>query len=379
MDPRAVEVRAGDSHRASPDTRGEVQRRGVALVRIHPNRNLAEDPSARDIAVLHLSRPVEVTPTVSPVALPAPATLPAEGQGGRLAGFGRQTPEAPASGQLYAFDATVGSPMCAGAANAVLFCASSPASSTCSGDSGSGFVVFTPTPVLVGVAVAGPASCAPGTARVMSKVAAPEILRFVYGDPAPTPAPRALGGAQLRVPHMREGHVAQCLSPAWSPAASLAFTFFDESGRALASGPSSTYQLRSVDAGRRLGCQVTASSAGGTGVMITGLTVTQVVRARPALRVATTRSRRGRRVLVRVALEDIAGRRARVRVCVAAVRRTSSRSCRTVRLRGLERMTFRVPVRVRKGTRPGRKRVRVSVELHGRKPVRGRGVLLVRR
>lgn len=240
VDPRAVEIRAGDSHRALPDARGEVQRRGVALVRIHPNRNLADDPYARDIAVLHLARPVDVTPTVNAVALPAAGTLPAEGQGGRLAGFGRQTPEASASGQLHAFDATVGSPMCAGAANAVLFCASSPVSSTCSGDSGSGFVVFTPSPVLAGVAIAGPASCGPGTPRVMSKVAPPEILGFIYGDPAPAPAPRALGGAQLRVPRMREGHVAQCLSPSWSPSASLVFTFFDASGRPLASGPSPT-------------------------------------------------------------------------------------------------------------------------------------------
>lgn len=71
------------------------------------------------------------------------------------------------------------------------------------------------------------------------------------------------------------------------------------------------------------------------------------------------------------------GRRARVRACVAPVRGTSARGCRTVRLQGREMLSFRIPVQVRSGTKAGRRQVAVSMVLPGRGAVRARGVLVV--
>lgn len=380
--PQAVTLRAGTSDRGRPDDLAVVQRRLVSEVRVHPYRNLAEHPHANDVAVLRLAAPLVLgTPWVQAVALPPPGLAMPRGLPGTLAGFGRQAAGAPATGRLHRFDGRVGPAACAGWADAVLFCASSVTSSTCSGDSGSGFVVAAPQPVLAGIAVAGPPSCAPGTLRLMTRVAAPEILAFVLGDPAPPRAPRATGPAVA----VRAGGAVVCRHARWRHATALSYTFFDGAGRTLAATRASRYRLSRRDAGRAIGCRVTATSPGGTGVQYGSVSASGGAPGRQAgstlvVQAGRVSARRGRRAYARVALDGVRGRSGSVRACVAAVPRTSTRACRTVRLLRRENARrFRVPVRVRRAARPGTYRLRVTVTLRPGSALRLTTVLRVRR
>lgn len=382
LPPQAVTLRAGTSDRRAPDDLTVVQRRLVSEVRLHPYRNPAEHPHANDVAVLRLAAPLVLgTPTVQAVALPPPGLATPAGLPGTLAGFGAQAPGVPASGRLHRYDGRVGPPGCAGAVDAVLLCVISATSSTCSGDSGSGFVVAAPQPVLAGISVAGPPACAPGSRRLMTRIAAPEILAFLQGDPAPPRAPRATGAATI----VRSGAIVVCRHAPWRHATGLTYAFFDGNGRTLADGRSPRYRLTRRDAGRSIGCRVTATSPGGTGVQSTYTISAGDVRGARlgSSMLVTTRAvstRPGRRAFMSVWLRGVRERRGTVRACVAARRGTVSRSCRTVRLIGGDDLRrFQVPVRVRRGARPGTYRLRVSITLRPGPSVRVGSVLRVRR
>lgn len=382
LPPQAVTLRAGTSDRSQPDDLTTVQRRLVAEVRLHPYRNLAEHPHANDVAVLRLAAPLVLgTPAVQAVALPPPGLAMPTGLPGSLAGFGRQTPGAPASGRLHRYDAQVGPQGCGGAADAVLFCSRSATSSTCSGDSGSGFVVAAPQPVLAGIAVAGPPSCAPGTLRLMTRIAAPEILAFLLGDSAPPRAPRATGPAAA----IRDGGEVVCRHAPWRDTIALTYTFFDGAGRTVSAGPRPRHRLTRRDAGRAIGCRVTATSPGGTAVLFGSATASGTLPGRQlgsslVVQTAPVSVRRGRRAFARVTLTVVRGRTGTVGACVAAVPRTAARSCRTVRLLRRENTRrFRVPVRVRRTARPGTYRMQVTVTLQPGSALRLTSVLRVRR
>jgi hypothetical protein len=98
--------------------------------------------------VIALASPLDLSgPAVQAVALPtAGAPFPA-GTGVGLAGFGRSSPTVQTSGPLAWMNATVdpqGECSSSGrgltANNAIILCASAPASAVCNGDSGSGLV-----------------------------------------------------------------------------------------------------------------------------------------------------------------------------------------------------------------------------------------------
>ncbi len=251
-----------------------VQAKFVSAVRVHPLFEYELGPGAPDdVAVLTLESALTPKTTVEPIGLAAAGSSPVEGAAVNLTGFGEQHPEIEPNGSLYSLGMTVGfSRRCGGEADAVFVCASATTGSGCLGDSGSGLTAGS-TPALVGlmdtVEVVSGAICGAGASNGFVNVAAPEIREFIEGSEAPSKAPRGGSGIVIRaVPKV--GHTVTCEPGAWTGTPAFTYAFVNSAnGQTLQSGPASTYPLTTADVGRTVYCQVSASNAGGTGVVRT--------------------------------------------------------------------------------------------------------------
>ena len=164
-----------------------------ASMRVHPYFNYAGGPGTPDdVAILRLAEPLSLTgPAVrSIVVVPANST-PSAGMQVDLSGFGEQNPNTEElNGGLYSIGMTLGSSeRCGGDADAVFLCASAPAGSACSGDSGGGLTATSATLTLIGilstVEVVSKEACRDGAINGFVNLAAPEIRDFIEGDEAP--------------------------------------------------------------------------------------------------------------------------------------------------------------------------------------------------
>jgi hypothetical protein len=222
-----------------------------------------------DIAELTLAEPLAFDTVVQPIALASAGATPPEGANVILTGFGRQSANSKPNGMLYSIEMTVGfSRSCGGQANAVFVCASAPAGSGCSGDSGSGLASGS-TPALVGVMdtveIVSGESCRDGAVNGFTSTSAPEVRDFIEGSESPPQAPRG-GGAIIRAVTM-VGHVVTCEPGSWAGSPTFNYAFVDSASKEiLQSGPVATYMLTTADVGRTIYCQVSAGNAGGTGV-----------------------------------------------------------------------------------------------------------------
>ncbi|HST38556.1 MAG TPA: trypsin-like serine protease, partial [Conexibacter sp.] len=264
-------VVAGVSNLRAPEATEQVAR--VAALRIHPgysytaaNGGVAPD----DVAVLELTTPLDLTgPAARAISLTAAGAYPAPGTAAGITGYGRQVAGGTPDGQLYAVGTTIGDPLvCGGEANAVVLCISSQVGSACEGDSGG--------PLTIGAVQAGVASfvtdippagaCAVGSVNGYTNLAAPEILEWVNGNPAPPIAPR--GGRDVSARGVfQAGSSMTCSAGTWTGTPAFAYTFVDtRNGQVLQSGANATYAFTDGDVGRTIACQVSATNSGGTGI-----------------------------------------------------------------------------------------------------------------
>jgi hypothetical protein len=342
--PSALSVRAGVSNFSTPLPTDAEQDRSVTSFRVHPGYVATGRPSPDDVAVLALSSPLDLSgPAVQAVALPAPgAPFPAGAVGG-LAGFGRQNPTIATSGPLVWMTATVDPQGKCGvpsgglvADNGIVFCASSASSAVCSGDSGSGLVTTGGTPTLIGVVSAGSTTCEPGTHALFTFTGAPEILQFIQGNNAPPSAPRESSTTFLDLKWDRPlvvGNTLTCSTGAWVGADRFSYSFLSvPDGKALQSGPQSTYFVPASAAGERILCEVAATSAGGTTLEETD--ATSAVGPVPQVRIAPLAQlagSRGGRIDLRVTLVSPLGLWGKFAVCVTLPARVGGRLCRSVK------------------------------------------------
>jgi hypothetical protein len=177
-------------------------------------------------------------------------------------------------GKLYSLGMTLGyNRECGGengVNNAVLLCASAPAGSPCSGDSGSALTLPGSPPTLVGVMNAGAViagrGCTPGARNSFADVAAPEIQDFIDGSETPPQAPRG-GGARCAASALEVGGSMSCEAGAWSNSPTFTYVFVcGETGRVLQSGSSSEYRFTTADAGHTVYLRLLAANPGGRGV-----------------------------------------------------------------------------------------------------------------
>jgi uncharacterized repeat protein (TIGR01451 family) len=264
-------VVAGISNLRTPTA--DTQVASVASLRIHPgysytavNRGVAPD----DVAVLELSAPLDLSgPAARAISLTAAGAYPALGTAAGITGYGRQAFGQEPDGQLYAVGTTIGDPLvCGRDANAVVLCISSQVGSACEGDSGG--------PLTIGAVQAGVASfvqetppmgaCGVGSVNGYTNLAAPEILEWVNGNPAPPIAPR--GGSDVSARGtFQAGSSMTCSAGTWSGAPTFVYTFVDtRNGQVLQSGANATYAFTNADVGRTIACQADATNAGGTGI-----------------------------------------------------------------------------------------------------------------
>ena len=258
--PGTVSVRAGVSDGLAPAASDVVQDRAIAGYRIHPGFTWRVTGSADDVAVIELVEPLDLSgPTATAIVL-AGDVQQTVGTGVRIAGFGVTRIYSTPNFTLNGMAATVGG--CTSAESAVLFCAISPTSGMCPGDSGSGLVSTGPTPLLVGVASI--ASCGPGTFGWFGNVGAPEILRFIHGDDNPPTAPREVGEPAITYPvPPRPREWMGCLPGKWSGSPVFRYEFKNERGKLLQGSASPRYRLRPSDVSHRISCRFSATNAGG--------------------------------------------------------------------------------------------------------------------
>jgi hypothetical protein len=270
------EVIAGTSDLGGGAATAQV--RGVARLRVHPYFEPALGVTGGDdVAVLELTEPLNLEPlqpgsAVSAIPLGAPGASPPEGAQVNLTGFGSESEtEAPPDGKLYSLGMALGfSRACGGAANALFLCASVTRGTACHGDSGSGLTIGGSTPTLVGatdflVVASETEFCPSGSIDGFVDLAAAEIREFIEGSETPPRAPRGGGASISGMPVV--GQALSCEPGSWSEHPTFSFAFIDSaSGRALQSGPLSTYRQSEADVGRAILCEVWAANAGGTGI-----------------------------------------------------------------------------------------------------------------
>jgi Trypsin len=342
----ALSVKAGVSNYSTPASTDAEQDRAVTSFRVHPGYVWTGKVSTDDVAVLALSTPLDLTgPAVQAIALPAAAAPFPAGTAVGVAGFGRETPTVGSSGPLAWMTGTVDSQGACGqfspddgliADNAVLLCASSPQSAVCNGDSGSGLVTTTGTPVLVGVVSAGSVGCEPGTHSLYTYVGAPEILDFIQGSNTPPTAPRMTDASFLDLkwdPPLVAGNTVSCSSGGWSTPATLAYSFVNgANGEVLQSGSRTTFTIPAADVGANLFCEVAATSSGGTSLERT--TATSAVGQPPKVRISRLlplSGLRGKDVTVHVVLTSPAGLFGKFGVCAVPPAVVGGQVCRSVR------------------------------------------------
>jgi hypothetical protein len=244
----------------------------AASVRVHPGYDYAAGAGAADdVAVIEVSEAFTLGPRVEPIGLAAAA--PGEGTTAVLTGFGKESPSEGIEGPLHSLGMTVGySRRCGGEADAVFLCATASAGSGCNGDSGSAFIAGA-SPREVGVmdtvAIVSGQNCSDGADNGFVNVTAPEIRDFVEGSETPPQAPRGGSGIIVRaVPKV--GSTTTCEPGVWSGSPTYTYIFQNaETRQPLQTGSSSTYTIGTGDVGVSIACEVSASNAGGTGVVRT--------------------------------------------------------------------------------------------------------------
>ena len=341
--PSQVTVRAGVSNYSSPLTTDQEQDRPVSLIRIHPGYAYTGKPTPDDVAVIALASPLDLSGTaVQAVALPTAGAAYPAGAAVGLAGFGRSSPTVQTSGPLSWMTGTVDPQgKCTSAGNGmtpnngITLCAAAPSSAVCNGDSGSGLVTTTGTPVLVGVVSAGATGCDTGSHGTFTYTGAPEILEFVQGNDSPPTAPRETTSTFLQVkwdPPLVVGNTLSCSTGGWAtPDARFTYSFVDlADGAVLQSGPRTTYLLPPDVVGATLLCEVAASNGGGTTLEETD--PTPAVKAAPQVRilkVGALTAARGHGLKLRVSLQTPVGLWGTFAVCVVPPHAVAGRLCRS--------------------------------------------------
>jgi hypothetical protein len=339
----SLTVRAGVSNAVTSTATDGRQDRSVASVRVHPGYVHGGTSGGDDVAVLTLTAPLDLNgTTVRAIALPTPSLALHLGDAVTLAGYGLKADGGSIDGTLNAMTSTlVDQSECLdrgddGSANGVLICAFSGTSSPCNGDSGSALVLPGATPVLIGVMSRGPLPCAVNSLAWYGNVAAPEVLQFVQGNDTPPTAPRPTTESRLVHPtqSLQVGQTVECVPGTWTGTPTLVYEFREAvNGDVVQSGPTSTYKLRDVDAGRRLLCRVLATNAGGTTFDQSETSPYDVLSA-PFLSVQQTSARRGTVVTFRVKLLDWARPFGKVDVCVTLSPRVGGKVCRAAKPAG---------------------------------------------
>jgi hypothetical protein len=341
--PGQVTIRAGVSNFSSPLPTDQEQDRPVSLIRVHPGYVFTGRPTPDDVAVIALASPLDLSgPAVEAVALPTQGAAFPAGASVGLAGFGRSSPTVQTSGPLSWMTATVdpqgkcsssGNGMTAD--NAVILCASSPTGAVCNGDSGSGLVTTSATPVLVGVVSAGANSCDVGSHASFTYTGAPEILQVVQGSDQPPTAPRETSSTFLEVkwdPPLVVGNKLTCATGGWTGGpAQLSYSFVDiADGTVLQSGPRTTYLIPASAVGATVVCEVAASDDGGTTLEETD--PTPPVKAAPQVRiikVGALDAKPGHALELRVSLQSPLGLWGKFAVCIVPPQSVAGRLCRS--------------------------------------------------
>jgi hypothetical protein len=338
-----VTVRAGVSNYSSPLPSDQEQDRPVSLIRVHPGYVNTGKPTPDDVAVIALASPLDLSGSaVQAVALPTAGAAYPAGAAVAMAGFGRSSPTVQTSGPLSWMTGTVDPQgVCASSArgltdnNGILLCASSPSSAVCNGDSGSGLVTTTGTPVLVGVVSAGATGCDTGSHSIFTYTGAPEILQFVQGNDNPPTAPRETTATFLQVkwdPPLVVGNTLACSTGGWVAAdPKFTYSFVNlADGTVLQTGPRTTYLVPASAIGATIVCEVLASNDGGT--MLEETDPSPPVKAAPQVRilkVGTVDAARGHELKLRVSLQSPAGLWGKFAVCIVPPHSVAGRLCRS--------------------------------------------------
>ena len=238
--------------------------------------------------------------------------------------------------------------------NAVVLCATSPTSTVCNGDSGSGVVITGGTPVLVGVMNAVAPGCPVGSHSASAYLGAPEILAFVQGNDNPPRAPRVSSltnweldwGEPLVV-----GSTLTCSTSGWGQTVTLSYSFVDTaSGQVLPeTGPRATYTIPPSAVDTTIVCEAAARDSGGTTLVKT--VSTSKVKPAPQLkieRLGPLSARRGQDVTLHVVLRSPPGLSGRLSACAVLPASVGGRLCRSTRqpaglaVDSLFTLTFRI-------------------------------------
>ena len=266
-------VSAGLASYANDVDPAPVQQRGVTAVRVHPS--YGSPRYAGDVAILTLAAPLNLSATVSPIAVAQ--TAPATGTGVRVVGFGQSGP-----GELDYRERTLDTTLlpdfaCYQGVPSML-CMRSTSGATCPGDSGSGIVTQTTPPTLVAVLDHGEFGCVIGDRGGAANVTSPEIAAWLAGSAAPPLGPRGVSRPALSG-YAYVGGTLSCSPAGWSGDATVTTSFVDLATFAtLQSGPATTYKVSPADVGRDVACVSVATNAGGTTQW-----ATDTVRILPAL------------------------------------------------------------------------------------------------
>jgi hypothetical protein len=371
--PSAVSIKAGVSNFISPTSSDLEQDRSVSSFRVHPgyvSNRTTETPD--DVAVLALETPLDLGgPAVQAVALPASnAPFPA-GAAVAIAGFGRQIPTVPGNGPLQSMTAVADPQGECGEytrdglianTNGIFLCTLSPSSAPCDGDSGSGVVTASGTPVLIGVLTSS--ACNSGIDSISVYVGAPEILRFIQGDDDPPTAPRASSSTTTRLSWSvppTVGGVLRCSTSGWPAPVEVSYAFLNAATEeVLQTGADATYLLPPTAVGTTISCDAAVTDSGGTTIVATGTTAK--VEPAPPIRiefVALPTTKRGQSVTLHVVLKRRAGDTGTVTACVTLPTSVGGRLCRSSR-RHAGNALFALSLRIKPTAPLGRARVAIS-------------------
>ena len=324
-----------------------VQDRTVSTFRVHPGYVYQDTGLPDDIAVLTLASPLDLSgPAVQAVALPAPNAPYPVGAAVSISGFGLQNgADNTSTGPLVTMATTVEPQAQCGEFtqtlliqydNAVMLCTTSPSSSLCSGDSGSGLVTTSGTPTLIGVADAAEPGCPAGHDNISAYVGAPELLSFIEGNDQPPTAPRPTSqttsykltwGDPLVV-----GDTLTCSTSGWPEPVQSVYSFVNAgTGTVLQTGPAPTYVLPASAVGTEILCQIAVTDAGGTTIVRT--TSTSSVAAAPHASIkplAPLTAKRGQDITVHVVLQSPAGLSGAFTVCATLPASVGGHLCHSV-------------------------------------------------
>jgi hypothetical protein len=346
--PSALAVQAGISNYSSPASTDLVQDRTVSSLRVHPGYAYQDTGLPDDIAVLTLASPLDLSgPAVQAVALPAPNAPYPVGAAVSVSGFGLQNgADDTSTGPLVTMSTTVEPQAQCGEFtqtmliqydNAVMLCTTTPSSSFCSGDSGSGLVTTTGTPTLIGVADAAEPGCPAGHDNISAYVGAPELLSFIQGNDQPPTAPRPTSqttsykltwGDPLVV-----GDTLTCSTSGWPEPVQSVYSFVNAgTGTVLQTGPAATYVLPASAVGAEILCRIAVTDAGGTTIVTT--TSTSSIAAPPHASIqplAPLTAKRGQDITVHVVLKSPPGLSGSFTVCATLPAAVGGHLCHSVR------------------------------------------------